>query len=360
MSWNVRLLERGFSDYLRAEGQWQLIPERYSWHSIGGPQDADIALEGRDERAVWEALELLRCPVEIYNEYQVCVWWGYVHEVSVSVGAITMGVNLDGLANKVAVSYETDAGEQATTAWSQDADSVALYGTKELLLSAKVVGVTAAEALRSVYLGGAKTPMAQFEAATSDQVGARAKLHCKGWWQTLDWKYYAAATGTASDTTAQIAAIVTAAGQFMTGSIVRATSGITCDPYRSGENTAKAEIEALLGAGNSSGIGLLAWVNHLRELEVNAEPSAAAQYYLQRDGSLSDIYGNEAVGSSCPVGVWAELQNIVPGNVDNAVVATPTRFFIEEASYEVTIGRYTPKPRGQHSDFGVGTRIQEG
>ncbi|MHB9031926.1 MAG: hypothetical protein ACYC6L_02650 [Anaerolineae bacterium] len=357
MSWEVRLLERGFSDYLRAAGQWKLTPERYSWHSIGGPQDADIILEGRDEQAAWEALELLRCPIEIYNEQRVCAWWGYVHEVSVSVGAITMGVNLDGLANKVAVSYETDAGEQATTAWAQDADSVALYGTKELLLSAEIKGQTAAEALRTVYLAGAKTPVAQFNVSQGELV---IKLHCLGWWQTLDWKYYAAATGSTSDTTAQIAAMVTAAGQFLTGSVVRATSGVTCDPYRSGENTAKAEIEALLAAGNSSGAGLLAWVNQLRELEINAEPSAAAQYYLDRNGRFTDLYGNAGVGSTCPVGVWAELKDVVPGSVDYAVVSAPTLFLIEEANYEVAARRYTPKPRGQRSDYGVGTRIQEG
>jgi len=360
MSWNVRLLERGFTDYLRAAGQWKLTPERYSWHSIGGPQDADITLEGRDERAAWEALELLGCPVEIYDERRACVWWGCVYEVSVSVGAITMGVNLDGLANSVAVSYETDAGEQATTAWTQDADSVAIYGTKELLLSAKVVGEETAEALRDVYLGGAKIPVAQFEKARSDRVNSSAKLLCKGWWQTLDWKYYAAATGTASDTTAQIAAIVTATGQFLTGSIVRATSGITCNPYRSGENTGKAEIEALLSTGNSSGARLLAWVNHLREVEISSDPAAEAQYYITRDGRFTDIYGNAGSGSSCPVGAWVQLQDVVPGNVDYAVVRAPTLFFIEEASYEVATGIYTPKPRGQRSDYGVGTRIQEG
>ena len=45
----------------------------------------------------------MRCPVEITDERGTLVWYGYVAEVETRVGAITVGVSLDDMANKIAV-----------------------------------------------------------------------------------------------------------------------------------------------------------------------------------------------------------------------------------------------------------------
>src|SRR3990172_936513 len=132
---SVRVLQRDFTDPLAApDVNYQV--KGYAWNVIGGPNWAEIEVTGLAP-ALWELIEMLRCPVEIYNPRGERRWWGFVSSVDLS----QVGVSLETMANRIAVAYSlvepgsSTVGARATTSWAQNDDSVATYGTKELLAS---------------------------------------------------------------------------------------------------------------------------------------------------------------------------------------------------------------------------------
>ena len=111
-----------------------LNPLRWSWQDVGGPDYAEIAIDGIQNQ-LWAALQWLRCPVVIYGN-GIPVWWGYVADVAFSTDAVDIAVSMADMANKIAVAYSfVDAGTQtvgtrATTAWAEDTISSEEYGVK--------------------------------------------------------------------------------------------------------------------------------------------------------------------------------------------------------------------------------------
>lgn len=519
MAFFVRLMERGFNDPLIIPAV-ELIPEQYSWHSIGGPKSAEIAVKAtnEDSRALWEMLEWLRCPIEIFDHNQRCVWWGYVSEVEITVGALTVGVTLDSMSNKVATLYETETQQKATTTWNQDDGSVSTYGTKELLLTSTTIGQDAAEYLRDEYLIFYKKPIPNISIDV-EPGELSARLICRGWWSTLSWQYYSNIAGKVSyedigsgltnlgdagarsklaqsfqivgdtvweaqyvklrmkkeetpadnlvvglysdsagepgsllasaslsgasvnenlnwqtlqlntkvaltvgtiywlvversgaidainyykidanedlgytggvmkiwngsawvardpdadmlfyvggveETTKQIKNIITACGQFITGTEIKNVSGISVNPFRQGDNDGLFEAESLLEIGSSSGKRLISTVTREREVLIAEEPALDPYkigIYILEDGSLINLWGDTGYASVCPVGDWAQLKDVIPGSLDFGLLADPTIFFIEEATYDIANERYIPTARGQGAPLGIGTKISEG
>ena len=193
MKLDVTIKKRDFSDPVGFPDVF-FRPERYGWSAIGGPDFAQIAVGG-EERALWSLLNWLRAPVEITDERNEAVWWGYVNEVTVQTGAIEVGAALTNMANRIAVTYSYIApggntvGTRATTGWVQDDDSVGTYGTKELLNSRDGCSADAAEARRDAILDRLRYPIPQV-AVSGGRSELGATLHCLGWWHTLDWTYF--------------------------------------------------------------------------------------------------------------------------------------------------------------------------
>src|SRR5436305_994620 len=96
---------RDFSVKLQLPGGPYLV-ESYAHAALGGPAHAALSVNGGDE-ALWQLLDLLRCPVEFTNDAQQIVWNGYVAVVVLRVGALEFSVSLDDLGNKVTVAFGT-------------------------------------------------------------------------------------------------------------------------------------------------------------------------------------------------------------------------------------------------------------
>lgn len=363
MKYSVRLMERNFSDPLITPPV-RLKPISYSWHAMGGPLSADIEVEllGTDTRAIWETLEWLRCPIEIYDENEKCVWWGLVDDIEMTRGNLVIGVSLDSMGNRIAAIYENDTKQKSITSWNQDDDSVSVYGTKELILSSTVIGQTAADYYRDEILEYSKKPIP--EITFGEEVGqSSARITARGWWKSLGWKYYSAVEGSLTSTTQQIANIVSSCGQFFTGTEIKKSSGISTDPFRNGDNNALFEVEALLAVGTNSGKRLLSMVSKDREVIVFEEPNLSSdqiELYIRENGEAEDIFGSKSIGATCPVGIWARLKDVIPGSLDFGILSDPSVFFVEEASFHIQSGRYIPIARGQGTPYGIGTRISEG
>ena len=186
----VNFYKRDFSD-LAVQPDINIKVNRYSKSVFGGSKQATIQISG-DPDKLFEMVNHMRDPVEIVNDHGDIVWWGYVSSLVINTKEITFNVDLETMSNNVAVAY-TYQNIRYTTQWSDDADSVAEYGTKELLLSRS--DVTEADALqfRDVSLANAKNPIPAI--TFSDGEEGTGTIICKGWIYTLEWQYYSNLSG---------------------------------------------------------------------------------------------------------------------------------------------------------------------
>ena len=174
---------------------------RYAWDCVGGPSWAALRVVG-PEAGVWEAAEWLRCPVEIYSPLGELVWWGYVNGLQAGGagggGSVSLGVGLDGMANKVAAAYTVAASiwgappTRVQTAWAEDMESQAEYGVKERVLTVSGHDALLAERVRDAELARAGLPPVLVGGAS---LGGSVALWCRGWFSTLGWRYYAQPAG---------------------------------------------------------------------------------------------------------------------------------------------------------------------
>ena len=195
------LWRRDFSAPIALPGGAEIEVLRYGWEAVGGPSWAALVVTGAPD-AVGEALEWLRGGVEVFNPQGICTWWGYVRSVRIDLGALAVGVTLEGMANRVAVRYlarlpgDVPEYRVVQTAWAEDAGSVAEFGAKEVLLQLGS-GTSAAQAAaaREALLATAGRPLAVVSAAGGALAITRATVWCRGWLDTLDWQYYSQPAG---------------------------------------------------------------------------------------------------------------------------------------------------------------------
>jgi ketosteroid isomerase-like protein len=202
------LYRRDFGGPVALPNGASLEPLRYAWAAIGGPAWAVLALQGRSD-AVAEALGWLRCGVEVSAPGGEPVWWGYVHSVQVGVDdGVRLSAALEGMANRVAALYRTRVPgdvpqyRDVLTPWAEDAESVAEFGAKERILRPGAVTEAEAVAARDTELAQHRLPItgaALSGAGAANGSGAAATctawIYCRGWYDTLDWRYYAQSAG---------------------------------------------------------------------------------------------------------------------------------------------------------------------
>lgn len=186
----VVIQNRDFTDRLVPAGV-HLQPVRYSWNAVGGPEMCEVEAIG-NEVQLWELLNLLRCPLEVWDWRGTAVWWGYIESVELRIGAITAGVTLDSMSNHVTVMYSNSLGSGDTDPVS-DADSIAEYGTKELRYSASDTDDVAAQTLRDLLLAQRKYPVPTVQIGEGAELAAT--LYGRGWWHSLEWRYWASSSG---------------------------------------------------------------------------------------------------------------------------------------------------------------------
>lgn len=313
------------------------------WAQKGGPDEASVSVSG-NLNDLWEYLNLLRCPITIYDERGAAMWWGYISECQVRSGSLEVRASLAQMANRVAVAYSfvtpgtSEVGERKTTAWAEDAESIAEFGYKELLSSQAGMSDAAAEARRDAMVAALRYPQALTSGGMVPRgrlVDSRAEhsqsatLYCRGWWSTLNWRYAPVASGDVVTTT-QIVSLIGAYGQFLGTVYVDAASGVTASAYRDGDTTCLDEVEALLEVGGANGRDLTAWVDEQRRVWINEEEApASAALWMDRRGVIQNILGVEELDWGRMPGRWLKLKDVLPSNVDLTKMVNPGLQFIE-------------------------------
>jgi hypothetical protein len=170
-----------------------LRPVRYSAAALGGPDMAEIAVVATsDNKPLSDVLTWLACHVVICNDDGLPVWWGLVQSVAVTLDGVEYGVDAGQVVNRMGVIY-IDANSQAqVTAWVEDAHSIALYGRREMRVTALAETNTTAIAQATRIVSERSTPLRSV-AASGAASGAR--LTCVGYWRSLDWRFWSQAAG---------------------------------------------------------------------------------------------------------------------------------------------------------------------
>lgn len=170
----------------------KLVVNRYRSSIFGGPESCEIVSASSPTMALWETLGYVFRGLEIYNDFGTLVWWGLVNSVVVNTDGLAVGVTLDGMYNRIMGVYSfteangaTDAG---ATAWQEDANSIGIYGRKELLMTVGEADEAATLAeIEHLFDNGVALPQ-RIRSISSE--GQNTKLGGIGWWETLRWKYF--------------------------------------------------------------------------------------------------------------------------------------------------------------------------
>ena len=184
------------------------LPDWYSHSALGGPDKAKVRANGRD-LDLWELIRRLRAPYVITADRIGPVWWGYLAEIKVKIGAYSIGVSLDTMSNSVRVAYpliapgEALPGDRATTAVLTDAISIATYGTKERQIVIGGATTEAAELIRDDVLDSRRFPIPLISFGSSS-VEVTAELTLLGWWHSLAWIMYSQPSGLESHEAASV------------------------------------------------------------------------------------------------------------------------------------------------------------
>jgi hypothetical protein len=208
----VTITKRDFSAPQPAD-KFRWTVERLDWKAIGGPSLARLRVHaGRGQAGLarlWELAGMLRCGVTVSDDLPA--WWGYLSAVELHWGARVVRVSLEDMWNRLGVMYYSYTptnlnGDRMTTSIIGSAESVGMYGSKERMFSSgKRMTAAQAAAYASTLLGryGLPVQSSRIEPTTGAGAGAEAAgaegvtggdpyaiVECRGWWDTLDWKFY--------------------------------------------------------------------------------------------------------------------------------------------------------------------------
>lgn len=191
MPFSVRVYDRN-NNAVQVPANVRLSPAQWAAEATGGPTSATVALSG-DAQGMMSLATWLAYRVEIVSD-GTAVWWGEIDAVRVATAGIERELTLDGMANRVKVLYTTAVAgggvEAAETDWVEDADSIARYGKRELVHSARgTLTAAQAEALRARLLATGKDPQRRLQFADAGQA-ATGEMQCRGLWRRLNDVYF--------------------------------------------------------------------------------------------------------------------------------------------------------------------------
>jgi len=196
-SLGVAILDKSHVQMPLSLAPLKFVPSNFSFASVGGPERAEIDVFSSSPDALYQLFNVLRNPVEIFSATQLPLWWGFIESVRVQTGSIETEVSLAEMANRICALYSTSLGgtlsSRATTAWASSTESVNTYGTKELRISISEGSQDQAERSRDSELALRKYPISVGSISSTGTVSAT--ITCKGWWDTLKWKYYSQNSG---------------------------------------------------------------------------------------------------------------------------------------------------------------------
>lgn len=190
------------------------------------------------------------------------IWEGQLAEIGITLGQRRRSISLDKLANRLRCRYTDTNGVTATTSPTSDSASIALYGTKDAVISMSHVTSTTASGTAARALSQWKNPQQQpsTQIMTGDSGQVAVDLHFRGWYWTLGWVMTSRTSTTATATGTQIGDLVQTSGvgigvtnAFLSASRAYIeTTGVSATEEIAEETTFLEKIEQLVAQGDGA------------------------------------------------------------------------------------------------------------
>lgn len=318
--------------------------------ALGGYESASISINDRQlDIENWLSSGLMR-HIEVYNPSLVKIWEGFVNEIVITLGglSVTRGPLLS-VSNNVAVTYSTidtsisppAVGQRATTAFSADTDSQALYGFLESTLNTGGATSTEATTIRDVYLNENKDPQTSQQLTLSQNNTISMQLNCLGYYHLFKKYIYnqTASTGE-TDLDTVLAAII--AGDpnsiFSTDTSKITANTLQVKQYLNDNSPAWSLIQGLVARGDSSDNRYIFGIYNDRVPTYEAIP--INYEYQQRLADPAQKIENQAGIEIKPWDVKAGKWLFVPDFLIGKVLPTslrldPRMIFIEQVTYSM-------------------------
>ena len=176
----------------------KFTPTHYGDIATGGSDTAEVEAVGPLNDLIM-LFSMLSKRLVISAESGTPVWHGLIEEVIIERGLARWGLSLRNMANRISVAYTVEDIDgnvnRETTAWAEDAESIARYGTKEAILSLSDTTAATAQQYRDTQLERRKYPAKIYDLNGAGDTEAKATIYCIGLINTLEWVHYQQLSG---------------------------------------------------------------------------------------------------------------------------------------------------------------------
>lgn len=316
---------------------------------IGGFWSAEFGLTiRRDEVDEW-VQDALGAQIVVRNEFANVVWEGFINALRVNIGGYSFQIGpVTEIANKIKIKYTTTrydivgiGGEDAETAYADDTDSQARYGTLPLIYSGGEGDSAEMDQLRDALLDEMAWPRPSDQALNVGENSGQAGLtvQCAGYAQLLARYYYSDTSGTSQvDVSDKIFAVIAAHPDSLYSAdhsrITRNTLQVYETEEAANEQTAADILNRAVSLGDASlnqyGLGIYEGRRPIYEVEPSTvtldwrlmtDPGRI--YRLGVDWPMSEIRPNE----------WIIVSDLMGGHAPRALGRDPRIMYVEGVSY---------------------------
>lgn len=291
--------------------------------------------------------------IEVFDEFQVKVWEGFVNQVSANIAgvAITRGplMNIVNRAKAIyqTIRYDTNppiGGNQAITSASSFTASQEAYGIFEDMVSLGEATLAIAEFQRDSYLQEKKDPETQTTININGNSSAsNVRIDCLGYSRMLETYFYTNTSPVTNTVAANTKLLAVFAAQpnsiFSTAETNIEDSGLTVGFFERGDRRASEIVSSIVGLGNTTQNRFICGVLNDRTIYYKQVPSSILYEYKINDNSKRvDLIGGTIQSYwSIQSGKWINIPDMLIGQEQNPsakpIQSDPRNIFIESIQY---------------------------
>ena len=342
MNFRVIFKNRDFTDRV-VKPSMRLTVARFGFRAIGGPRRATITADGSVSN-LWDTLEYLRCPVEIYDQYGRATWWGYVNEVNIKTKTKSATLFCNGWWDMIAWRYYLKATSATVETTTQI--STAITGTCTAIAG---VDIETASGISTVEKReGDRTALQEVEdllkSGTINNKRLLAQVGINRRVRVIEEPTIGRLDGFISGDCEFGVSLDTMSNR------VYAYYTTPGDPGR--HNTATADDTTSQTEYGMKSLNLSLQAASATQANAYRDAALLRRKYpiptIKLDGQTGVIKNNMGVEIQkyqCPVGSWLWVRDMISATADTRRIADASKIFVEEWEYDAGSGELMISPR---------------
>lgn len=282
--------------------------------------------------------------IECFTEANTKRWEGFVNQVQVSLGALsyTRGPLLS-VTNKSLLRYvDFTSGNSSSTSFLEDAESQALFGVREKIISTGRVSSTTASNILNTYLRENKYP--ESTQSLGDGGTLNIQISCLGYGHMLDYSYNNSGTSTYTASEKIVDVLEEEPNSIFSTDYSRIEENtLSVFEFEDGDRTASDVIKSIVSIGDdTTNNRMIFGIYEDRIAEYRTIPSTIL--YTQRLNdvgvNLKSSVSDEVKPYDVKVGQWVRFTDFLVGKdvPTSTFKEDPRVMFIESVTYTAPYG----------------------